>query len=192
MHGIFFFRRFWEKFRVRKGILGLYCYALHKNTVTWFIIVLRWTICAKKNIFYFFCVRMCYNNTLKNFIVNFFLFLEYDFIMGLKWISCALQILGKLIQFCRIKLNWVILTTAFWEIKSVWFNVTISFQNFFDFGGENSSFLSFPLRVEKRWKWNNENNVKVWNNKEKFLLFCSFICLKLFLFRLIQFLNERY
>jgi hypothetical protein len=100
-----FFRRFWEKFRVRKGILGLYCYALHKNTVTWFIIVLRWTICAKR--IFFFCVWMCYNNTLKSFIVNFFLFLEYDFFfMGLKWISCALQILGKLIQFCRIKLNW--------------------------------------------------------------------------------------
>ncbi len=51
---------------------------------------------------------MRYNNTLKNFIVNFFLLFEQcTFHWEKEWISCALQILGKLLQFCRIKLNWV-------------------------------------------------------------------------------------
>jgi len=94
VHGLFFFRRFWKKVRVRKGILGLYCYALHKNTVTWFIIVLRWTICAKS----FFCVRMCYNNTLKNFIVNFLYFMnikEYFFFYGIEMDKLCVTNSGK-------------------------------------------------------------------------------------------------
>ena len=51
---------------------------------------------------------MRYNNTLKNFIVNFFSIVwTVSSHWEKEWISCALQILGKLLQFCRIKLNWV-------------------------------------------------------------------------------------
>jgi hypothetical protein len=70
-----------------------------------FSFVLRWAICAE---LYEIVCEFATNNTLKDFIVNLFFFSEEEVSLYF-WIQKGkvvhYLILGKLLQFCRIKLN---------------------------------------------------------------------------------------
>lgn len=66
------------------------------------------------------CVAISYNNTPKDFIVNLyclradiaaFRLVLFCFVHAIEWQSCGIKVLGKLIQFCRMKLNCVVLQT---------------------------------------------------------------------------------